>query len=158
MLKDLFDKGKCALGFHLGDWRYLQDESCQQSRLCSRCKTASQQLVHTWRTWDYETADSCRMARRCGRCAEIETKLEHTWATAVYASEESCVLVRPCCAAAKREQKDAPSMIGATGIPVNSTILRCVYAGGAGKWFFNWIMKTKQIKSLCKRLTGPFGT
>jgi hypothetical protein len=96
MLKDLFDKGKCALGFHVGDWRYLQDGSCQQTRLCSRCKTASQQLVHTWQDWDYESTDACRMARHCGRCAETETKVEHVWASAIYASEESCALIRPC--------------------------------------------------------------
>lgn len=96
MFKDLFDKGKCALGFHAGEWRYLQDGSCQQTRICSRCKVASEQLVHTWQSWNYEKSDDCRMARRCGRCAEVETKIEHVWATPVYESEQSCALVRPC--------------------------------------------------------------
>lgn len=96
MFKDLFDKGKCALGFHTGEWRYLQDGSCQQTRICSRCKVASQQLVHAWQSWEYEKSDDCRMARRCGRCAEAETKIEHVWASPVYESEQSCALVRPC--------------------------------------------------------------
>jgi hypothetical protein len=96
MLKDLFDKGKCALGFHTGEWRYLQDRSCQQTRICSRCQVASQQLVHAWQSWEYEGSDDCRMARRCGRCAEAEIKVEHVWASPVYVSEQSCALVRPC--------------------------------------------------------------
>jgi hypothetical protein len=96
MLKDLFDKGKCALGFHIGDWRYLEDRFCQQTRICSRCQAASQQLVHTWQSWDYETTHACRMARQCARCAETETKVEHVWGSAIYASEQSCALVRPC--------------------------------------------------------------
>ena len=96
MLKDLFDKGKCALGFHIGEWRYLQGGSCQQTRLCSRCKAASQQLVHAWQSWDYESSDACRMARRCGRCAESETKVEHVWTSPIYTSEQSCAQVRPC--------------------------------------------------------------
>ena len=96
MLKDLFDKGKCALGFHTGEWRYLQDGSCRQTRICSRCKVASQQLVHAWQGWGYESSDSCRMARRCGRCAETETKVEHVWTSPIYASEQSCALIRPC--------------------------------------------------------------
>jgi hypothetical protein len=96
MLKDLFDKGKCALGFHVGEWRYLQDGSCQQRRICSRCQVSSQQLVHAWQSWEYESSDDCRMARRCGRCTEAETKVEHVWASPIYASDQSCALVRPC--------------------------------------------------------------
>ena len=96
MFKDLFDKGKCALGFHTGEWRYLQDRSCEQTRICSRCRVASQQLVHPWQTWDYESSNDCRMSRRCGRCAEAESKVEHVWASPIYASEQSCALVHPC--------------------------------------------------------------
>ena len=96
MLKDLFDRGKCALGFHAGDWRYLREGSCQQTRVCSRCKTESQQLVHTWQAWDYQNADACLMARECGRCGEKETKTEHVWGTPVYQSEGSCAVIRPC--------------------------------------------------------------
>ncbi|HEX6436528.1 MAG TPA: lipocalin family protein [Candidatus Binatia bacterium] len=96
MFKDLFDKGKCALGFHTGEWRYLQDGSCEQTRICSRCRVASQQLVHPWQTWDYESSNDCRMSRRCGRCAEAESKVEHVWASPIYASEQSCALVHPC--------------------------------------------------------------
>ena len=96
MLKDLFDRGKCALGFHAGEWRYLREGSCQQTRVCSRCKAESQQLVHTWQTWDYQNADACLMVRECGRCGEKETKTEHVWGTPVYQSEGSCALIRPC--------------------------------------------------------------
>ena len=96
MLKDLFDRGKCALGFHAGEWRYLRKGSCQQTRVCSRCETESQQLVHTWEAWDYQNTDACQMARQCGRCGEKEIKVEHVWGTPVYQSEGSCELIRPC--------------------------------------------------------------
>jgi hypothetical protein len=36
MLKELFDSGKCALGFHSGDWRYVSDQRCEQLQICSR--------------------------------------------------------------------------------------------------------------------------
>jgi hypothetical protein len=96
MFKDLFTKGKCALGFHTGEWSYLHDRSCQQTRICSHCQVASQQLVHDWQSWEYESSDDCRMARRCGRCAETETKVDHVWSSPLYESDESCALVRPC--------------------------------------------------------------
>ncbi len=32
MLKDLFDKGKCALGFHVEAWRYAREGACQQTQ------------------------------------------------------------------------------------------------------------------------------
>ena len=96
MLKDLFDKGKCALGFHAGDWRYLREGQCQQVRVCPRCKTESQQLVHAWQSWQHPAAGSCQLARRCGRCGDQETKIEHVWGTPVYQADGSCVVIRPC--------------------------------------------------------------
>jgi hypothetical protein len=96
MLKDLFEKGKCALGFHGGDWRYVQDQHCQQERVCPRCKNKSLQLVHTWQAWQYGTAQSCEMTRHCSRCQELENKTEHVWASPIYDSEGACTQVRPC--------------------------------------------------------------
>src|SRR5207253_8056303 len=96
MLKELFDKGKCALGFHRGDWRYVKDQHCQQIQVCARCKAESHQVVHTWQAWQYLTSGACEMARQCGRCHEQENKIEHAWNPPVYESAESCVQVRPC--------------------------------------------------------------
>jgi hypothetical protein len=96
MLKDLFDRGKCALGFHAGEWRYMRSGDCQQTRVCSRCQAESQQTLHTWEPWEYAAADDCRMARQCSRCGEEETKTEHAWGAPVYQAEGSCEQVRPC--------------------------------------------------------------
>ena len=123
MLKDLFDKGKCALGFHVGDWRYLQDGSCQQTRICSRCQVSSQQLVHPWQTWDYETPDSCRMARRCGRCAETETKVEHVWASlSMHPSTRASWFARG--RAARRQRLPATLTFGNPGVTRRQIIAR----------------------------------
>ena len=96
MLKDLFDKGKCALGFHSGDWRYVDDRGCQQVRICPRCNNQSQQTVHGWQAWQYVANGACDMARQCGRCHEQENRLEHSWGAPVYESDEVCTQVRPC--------------------------------------------------------------
>jgi hypothetical protein len=102
MLKDLFGKGKCALGFHSGDWRYIDDQHCQQVRICPRCNNESHQLVHTWEDWQYAVADACEMKRHCSRCQEVESKTEHVWAAPVYEREGACTQVRPCSRCAER--------------------------------------------------------
>ena len=96
MLKDLFDKGKCALGFHSGDWRYVDARRCQQVRICPRCNNQSQQTVHGWQAWQYVADGTCEMARQCGRCHEQENLLEHSWGAPVYESDGVCAQVRPC--------------------------------------------------------------
>jgi hypothetical protein len=96
MLKELFDKGKCALGFHTGDWRYVKDQQCEQVQVCSRCKAENRQVVHIWQAWQYLSSKSCEMIRKCGRCRQEENKVEHAWAAPVYEAPGSCVQVRPC--------------------------------------------------------------
>jgi hypothetical protein len=96
MLKELFDKGKCSLGFHIGEWRYIKDRQCEQMRTCPRCKTESVQVVHFWEPWQYRASEACDMTRKCGRCREEENKLEHIWAAPVYEASGSCAQIRPC--------------------------------------------------------------
>jgi len=96
VLKELFDKGKCALGFHAGDWRYITDGQCEQIQVCSRCNNQSRQVAHQWTSWQYFASGACEMTRRCQRCKEQENKTEHVWGAPVYATEESCAQVRPC--------------------------------------------------------------
>ena len=96
MLKELFDKGKCALGFHHGDWCYIQDRQCEQIQVCSRCNNQSRQIAHHWLAWQYLANGACGMARRCERCKEQEDKVEHVWGVPIYETEQSCVQVRPC--------------------------------------------------------------
>jgi hypothetical protein len=96
MLKELFDRGKCALGFHSGDWRYASDQRCEQLQICSRCDNQSRQVVHNWRTWQYVASEACDMARWCERCKEQENKTEHVWGAPIYQAAESCEQMRPC--------------------------------------------------------------
>jgi hypothetical protein len=96
MLKELFDKGKCALGFHAGEWRYVSESGCEQIQICSRCNNQSHQVVHHWQAWQYDVSGACEMTRRCERCKDQETKTEHVWGEPVYEAAESCVQIRPC--------------------------------------------------------------
>lgn len=96
MLKDLFDKGKCALGFHAGDWSYVDATRCLQVRICVRCKVRSEQTIHVWRDWQRLQAGRCEFTRQCARCVTTESKTEHSWGRAAYARDGSCAMVQPC--------------------------------------------------------------
>ncbi len=96
MWRDLLDKGKCALGFHVGDWAYERESACEQVRICSRCQTETRQTVHTWESWQYRASDSCEMLRNCSRCGTDERKTEHVWGDAAYEASGSCKTIRPC--------------------------------------------------------------
>jgi hypothetical protein len=97
MLKDLFDKGKCALGFHVEAWRYAREGSCQQASVCVRCQVVSDRVVHDWPDgWALVSPDDCQMARACRRCGERETRTEHDWGAPAYVADGSCDQVRGC--------------------------------------------------------------
>lgn len=70
MLKELFDKGKCALGFHAGEWRYVSESGCEQIQICSRCNNQSHQVVHHWQAWQYDVSGACEMTCRCEPCKD----------------------------------------------------------------------------------------
>jgi hypothetical protein len=96
VFKDLVDKGKCALGFHAGEWTYSARDRCDQVRICTRCKHDSRQVVHIWQDWRRLEDGQCVFARPCSRCALSEKKTEHSWGEAVYPDEGSCAMVQPC--------------------------------------------------------------
>lgn len=96
MFRDLFDKGKCALGFHAGEWRYVAAGRCDQLRVCTRCRNESRQVVHVWQEWQRLAPGRCDFERRCTRCAASESKTEHSWGAAIYPNEGSCAMVQPC--------------------------------------------------------------
>jgi len=96
MLKNLFDKGKCRLGFHAGDWRYVDPLSCEQTQICARCGQESQRTQHQWQEWQYGDVKSCTMVRQCQRCQNEESKVEHTWGDWEYVHRYRCVQQRNC--------------------------------------------------------------
>lgn len=97
MLKDLFDKGKCALGFHVEAWRYARAGACQQTSVCTRCQAVSERVVHDWPdSWALVSPAGCQMTRACRRCGENETRTEHDWGEPAYVASNRCEQARPC--------------------------------------------------------------
>ena len=79
MFKNLLDKGKCTLGFHAGEWRYMNSDTCQQVQVCERCDTESYRTAHNWPEWNYRAEGDCTLIRVCERCREEESKVDHIW-------------------------------------------------------------------------------
>lgn len=96
MFKGMFDKGKCLVGLHEGEWQYLADGACEQVRMCERCNTESRRIEHTWGEWYYLADGRCDIARVCHRCDEVEHAVEHDWGPARYKYSDACEQVRVC--------------------------------------------------------------
>src|SRR5688572_3093946 len=84
MLKNLFNSGKCLLGFHQGEWQFESPSSCLQYQVCEHCKKRSTKTEHTWNEWDYQTEDNCQQIRVCLRCQNEETRILHVWSADAY--------------------------------------------------------------------------
>jgi len=84
MLKDLFDKGKCLVGIHQGEWQLDGSSTCSQTRICTVCSTDEHRTEHRWADWNYASNAGCEQRRRCARCREEETRLEHQWGAWAY--------------------------------------------------------------------------
>lgn len=96
MFKGMFDKGKCLVGLHQGEWHYLGDGACEQIRICERCGTESRRTEHVWDDWHFLAEGSCDIARVCRRCQEEEHAVEHEWGPARYKYSNACEQVRIC--------------------------------------------------------------
>lgn len=90
MLKDLFDKGKCALGFHVEAWQYAQSNLCRQTSRCTRCGVVSERTAHVWEGWHRFDDISCSAIRACQRCRRQETQDDHAWEAWAYDQRGSC--------------------------------------------------------------------
>lgn len=101
MLKDLLDKGKCALGYHVEAWQYADSGLCRQVSRCARCGVVSERTAHVWSGWQRLDEASCTATRTCLRCGQHETKDDHDWDTWVYDAPDECrqrVLCARCAA------------------------------------------------------------
>ena len=96
MFKNLFNKAKCKLGFHKGEWKYDRAGNCNQTRICDRCGQDSTRLSHAWQEWLYDQADTCDQTKTCNRCGEQEHKVAHTWGKEQYKNNDSCVQIHCC--------------------------------------------------------------
>ena len=56
-LANLLLSGLCRIGIHHGDWEYLFEGECSQSRVCSQCGDAKARVRHKliWRYRDEKT-------------------------------------------------------------------------------------------------------
>src|SRR5262249_17574375 len=105
-LKNIFDAGKCLLGFHEGPWVYRTEADCTLVRTCSRCGQKSERVEHTWGEWRYQAVESCAKLRECVRCRQFEQSVEHTWGEPVYARDGACDRVAVCGRCGHREPRE----------------------------------------------------
>lgn len=105
-LKDLFNKGKCLIGLHQGEWRAASANSCTLTRVCERCGAEHQKVEHTWPEWAFVADASCQQVRTCRRCALQEERINHGWGEAAYRAAGSCEQQETC--ARCREVRPAP--------------------------------------------------
>lgn|ERR1035441_3269600 len=63
---------KCVLGLHDADWQYVAPDSCNQVRICKRCRAQrGQRTFHEYDDGEYVAPDSCKQVYRCKRCAAL---------------------------------------------------------------------------------------
>jgi len=79
--------------------------SCNQLRVCIRCKQEEHKEEHRWNDWEYESLTACQLVRNCKICGKKETGEEapHKWSNWDYKSPRSCEQVRRCTRCGKEE-------------------------------------------------------
>ena len=145
MLKDLFDKGKCALGFHVDAWQYLRPGSCQQTSSCARCRAVNQRILHDWPdAWSLVAPDDCRTVRTCRRCSDRELGIEHQWQEPDYVAEGVCDRIRVCVRCRSTMSADVAHDFSAWTYTEDDacaqaqTCSRCGLAGVATRTLHDW--------------------
>ena len=96
MIRNLFNKGKCKLGFHQGEWHYAEPANCTQTRTCERCQQLDTRLEHQWGEWQPGADDPCQLITTCQRCGESKRRTEHQWGEWQYDGPDSCGQIRQC--------------------------------------------------------------
>ena len=59
--------GLCRMGIHRGEWRFLSEGICSQSRECGGCGAIQDRTKHRLQ-WGYVRNRSCGQQRACMRC------------------------------------------------------------------------------------------
>ena len=95
-LKGLFNKGRCAVGLHKGQWFYDEPDQCTQIRLCELCSEISTRTQHEWTEWRYRSYDNCQCVRGCKRCGEADYDTQHNWTHWEYLHVNDCTKVQVC--------------------------------------------------------------
>ncbi|MDQ3120572.1 MAG: hypothetical protein M3Q89_13570 [Verrucomicrobiota bacterium] len=144
MFKNLFEKGKCLVGLHQGEWQYEKPGQCEQLRVCSGCGAQNRKTEHVWGEWGFETEGKCAQQRVCGRCGAPEQRIEHTWGALRYQAPDSCEEVRDCdrChevwAAGPRHEWNAWQYATSDACGQNQICSRCGVAGAQNRVVHRW--------------------
>jgi hypothetical protein len=109
-IKDLFNKGKCLVGLHQGEWRAPSPIGCTFIRVCERCGAEHQKVEHLWGEWDFVADGACDQSRSCGRCRNQEERVSHAWAEPEYTAEGRCER-RQVCERCRAEQPSPPAHV-----------------------------------------------
>ncbi|MCA1568266.1 MAG: hypothetical protein LC803_22000 [Acidobacteria bacterium] len=96
MLKELFDKGKCLVGIHQGDWSFVKEKDCTRIRICVKCATESRKVEHNLGEWAYLNDGACDQQQTCSRCDLVEHREVHEWQEPQRRSDDTCEQVIVC--------------------------------------------------------------
>jgi hypothetical protein len=103
----MFDKIKCATGFH--DWSsWRNPDACEQYRVClrSHCPKRETQTVHAWTNYSYVADNSCEQTRKCTRCPATEKRVaDHQWSAWSYGAQDDCNQTRSCARCSAHESQ-----------------------------------------------------
>lgn len=86
-----------TLGHDFGEWEYIADDSCKQTRTCKRDKhTDSREAPHKFGEWEYLADSLCDQVRSCKRCHFQDRRVEHEFDEWKYVDADRCDQVRSC--------------------------------------------------------------
>ena len=74
--KPWYRKPLCHLGIHRGQWAFVADGDCTQTRTCERCAATHTRTKHRHQ-WQYVRAGSCKQNRACVRCEAVRNQRTH---------------------------------------------------------------------------------
>ena len=93
---DLFEKGRCLVGSHAGDWKLTSPAECSFTRSCTRCHKVQNKVEHRWDEWGFVAEASCDQIRPCSRCQHQEQRIAHTWKEPAYKADGRCEREQVC--------------------------------------------------------------
>jgi DNA-directed RNA polymerase subunit RPC12/RpoP len=94
--QNIWNKGRCAIGAHKGEWVFDQPEQCTAVRVCELCGAVSTRTEHGWGEWRFLAPASCKRSRTCKRCGSVDYEIQHNWAHWEYLSPHDCTKVQVC--------------------------------------------------------------
>ena len=89
---------RCSLGIHRGQWDFVIEGDCTQTRTCGRCDVTHTRTKHRHQ-WQYIREGSCSQNRACVRCEAVRserTKHEEWGDTYHVSSDEDAHRCKRC--------------------------------------------------------------